>query len=212
VQIAIALKAPANGRTDGARLRERLGYNSYATVDVFQRHNELDMPCWIVDWWRGIAWWLVGPIPVLVVIVLMLWAPRVRWQWLKVLLRIIGGLAASFLIVVIGFGLLLSGGAPKPQYQTIDSPNGLHRATLMYQAGFLGRDSSEVEITTKNSCKRLTAYTYEGPCNITGTAMTWVDDSHFQIKYELDRDRYQHCETQIGDVSVTCIPLTAGTH
>jgi hypothetical protein len=99
------------------------------------------MPCWIVDWWRGIAWWLVGPIPVLIVIALMLWAPRVRWQWLKILLRIIGGLAASFLIVVIGFGLLLTWGEPKPQYQTIDSPSGQHKATLIYQAGFLGRDS-----------------------------------------------------------------------
>lgn len=170
------------------------------------------MPCWIVDWWRGIAWWLVGPIPVLIVIVLLLWAPRVRWPWLKILLRIIGGLAASFLIVVIGFGLLFTWGDPKPQYQTIDSPSGLHKATLTYQAGFLGRDSSEVEITTKKSCKRLTAYTYEGPSNITDTAMTWVDDSHLQIKYQLDRDRYQRCETQIGDVKVTCIPLTAGTH
>ena len=142
----------------------------------------------------------------------MLWAPRVRWQWLKILLRIIGGLAASFLLVMIGFGLLLTWGDSKPQYRTTSSPSGMHRATLMYQAGFLGRDFSEVEITTKNSCKRLTAYVYEGPSDITGTAMTWVDDSHLQIKYQLDRNRDQRCENQIGDVKVICIPLTAGAH
>lgn len=170
------------------------------------------MPCWVVDWWRGIAWWLVGPIPVLIIIVLMLWAPLVRWQWLKILLRVIGGLAAAFLAVFIGLGLLFTSGDPKPQYQTIDSPSGLHRATLIYQAGFLGRDSSEVEVTTKNSCKRLTAYSYEGPSDISGTTVTWMDDSHLQIKYQLDRDRYQRCETQIGGVKVTCIPLQPKSH
>ena len=66
------------------------------------------MPCWVVDLWRAMAWWLAGPIPILIVIVLMLWAPRIKRQWLKTLLRIGGGLAASFLVVVIGFGLLLT--------------------------------------------------------------------------------------------------------
>jgi hypothetical protein len=170
------------------------------------------MPCWVVDLWRAIAWWLAGPIPILIVIVLMLWAPRVKRRWLKMLLRIGGGLAASFLVVVIGFGILLTWGDPKPQYQTISSPNGLHRATLMYQAGFLGRDDSMVEITAKNSCKRFTAYVYEGPSSMTSTAVTWVDDSHLQISYHLDRDRYQHCEAQVADVSVACTPLSTGAH
>jgi hypothetical protein len=170
------------------------------------------MPCWVVDFWRAMAWWLAGPIPILIVIVLMLWAPRVKRRWLKILLRTGGGLAASFLLVMIGFGLLLTWGDSKPQYRTTSSPSGMHRATLMYQAGFLGRDFSEVEITTKNSCKRLTAYVYEGPSDITGTAVTWVDDSHLQIKYYVDSDHYQHCEPRVADVSIVCAPLSAGAH
>src|ERR1022692_3091354 len=170
--------------------------------------KKYSMPCWIVDLWRAIAWWLAGPIPILIVIVLMLWAPGVKRQWLKIVLRIGGGLAASFLVAVVGLGLLFSSGDPKPQYRTTDSPSGLHRATLMYQAGFLGRDISEVEITTKNSCKRLTAYVYDSPSDLTSTAVTWLDDSHLQIKYRLDRDRYQHCEAQVADVRVACTPLS----
>jgi hypothetical protein len=91
------------------------------------------MRCWIVDLWREIAWWLAGPIPILIVIALMLWAPRVRRYWLKVPLRIFGGLAASFVVAVVGFGFLLSLGDPKPQHHISDSPNGLHRATLTYR-------------------------------------------------------------------------------
>jgi hypothetical protein len=158
------------------------------------------------------VWWLAGPIPILVVIVLMLWAPRVKREWLKTLLRIGGGLAASFLVVLIGVGALLTWGEPKPQYQTTSSPNGLHQATLIYQAGFLGRDVSEVEITTKNSCKRFSAYVYDGPSDLASTTVKWVDDSHLQIKYRIDRHRYQHCEAQVADVSVSCVPVPEGAH
>ena len=169
------------------------------------------MRCWVVDLLREIAWWLAGPVPILIVIVLMLWAPRVKRHWLKVLLRVFGGLAASFVVVIVGFGLLFSLGDPKPQYQTSDSPNGLHRATLTYQAGFLGRDSSIVEVTTKDTCKRHKAYVYEGPSDITSTTVAWVDDSHLLIKYHLDHEnRYQHCENQVADVSVACIPVSKG--
>ena len=167
------------------------------------------MPCWVVDLWRAIAWWLVGPIPIVIVIVLMLWAPFVKRGWLKILLRVSGGLASAFVVVVVGFGLLISLGDPKPQYQISDSPNGLHRATLAYQAGFLGRDFSTVEVTTKNKCERHKAYVYEGPSDVTRTTVAWVDDSHLLIKYHPDHEnRYQHCETQVADVIVACVPVS----
>lgn len=170
------------------------------------------MSCLIGDLWRALAWWLAGPLHVLALLVLMLWAPRVKRRWLKTLLRTGGGLAASFLVAIFGLGVLFSAGDPRPQYRSTDSPSGLHRATLMCQAGFLGRDVSEVKITTKNSCKRLIAYGYDGPSDLTSTQVTWLDDFHLQIKYRLDRDRYQHCEAQVADVSVACTPLTAGTN
>jgi len=169
------------------------------------------MRCWIVDLWREIAWWLAGPIPILIVIALMLWAPRVRRYWSKVLLRIFGGLAASFVVVVVGFVFLLSFGDPKPQYHISDSPNGLHRATLTYQAGFLGRDVSIVEIASKNKCKRYKAYVYDGPSDLTRTTVAWMDDSHLVIKYHPDHEnRYQRCEKQAADVIVACVPVTEG--
>jgi hypothetical protein len=119
--------------------------------------------------------------------------------------------AADLAMVVVGFGLLFSLGDPKPQYQIFDSPNGLHRATLTYQAGFLGRDFSIVEVTNKNKCKRHKAYVYDGPSDLTRTTVAWVDDSHLLIKYHPDHEnRYQHCENQAAGVMVACIPVTDG--
>jgi hypothetical protein len=171
------------------------------------------MPCW-PDLWEAISVWLAGPrltlLLIVVVIVLMLWVPVIRWRWLKIVLRVVGGSAALFILAVAGGGSLFGSGAPKPQYKVTNSPNGLHQATLMYQAGFLGRDLATVKVTRRGSCKHFTAYVYEGPSTVTRTMVTWTDDSHLQIRYYFDHDRYQRCKTQVADVSITCVPLAEG--
>ena len=167
------------------------------------------MPCWPDLWSRIIELrWLAGPVLFLVVIALMLWAPAIRRRWLRILLRSVGGAAAFFVLFILSFGLLLNSGAPKPQYRTLKSPNGLHQATLMYSAGFLGRDFSSVTLTNNGCCKHFTVYEYEGPSDLTGTAMVWLDDSHLQIQYHTDHDRYQHCETRVSDIIISCRDFT----
>src|SRR5712671_3385456 len=111
------------------------------------------MPCWPDLWSRIIGLrWLADPILVLVVIALMLWAPAIGRRWLRILLRSVGGAAAFFVLVIVSFGLLLNSGDPKPQYRTLKSPNGLHQATLMYSAGFLGRDFSSIQLINDECC------------------------------------------------------------
>ena len=165
------------------------------------------MPCW-PDLWEATLKlrWLAEPVAILLVIALMLWAPLIRWLWLRVLLRIIGGSAALFIIFIVGFAMLLNPG--KSQYRTASSPDGSHQAVLMYEAGFLGRDFSSVKITKKGCCKHFTAYEYAGPSNITGTTVTWLDGSHLQIQFYADHDRYQRCETRIADITIDCVPLS----
>lgn len=166
------------------------------------------MACW-PDLWSRISG-LALPGLVLVVIVLLLWAPAIRWRWLRILLRIVGGGSAALLVLVASVAFLLSG--PKPKYRALDSPNGLNRATLMYASGFLGRDFSSVELTKKGFCKHFTAYKYDGPSDLTGTTLIWLDDSHLQIQYHADPSRYQHCETRAADITITCTPLKAETN
>jgi hypothetical protein len=169
---------------------------------------EMTMPCW-PDLWSRLRW-MAGPALVLAVIVLLVWAPAVKWRWLRIVLRVFGGMAALCALVAVGLGMALNWGNPKPQYRTVTSPNGSHDATLTYDAGFLGRDFSSVEITKKSCCQHFTAYEYDGPSDLKSTTMVWVDDSHLQIEYPADPDRYQHCESRVADVTVICIPLTAG--
>jgi hypothetical protein len=101
-------------------------------------------------------------------------------------------------------------GKSKASTSTVASPNGSHDAKLTYKAGFLGRDFSMVEITKKGCCQHFRAYTYAGPSDLDSTTVIWVDDSHLRIKYTLDPDRNQHCESHVTDVTVICEPSTAG--
>ena len=89
------------------------------------------MPCW-PDLWNEILRlkWLFGLLFVLVLLALMLWAPGIKWRWLRMSLRIVGGVAAAIIVPVVGFALLLRLDDPKPQYRTVSSPSGLHQATL----------------------------------------------------------------------------------
>jgi hypothetical protein len=172
---------------------------------------EMAMPCW-PDLWNTILGlrWFAWPALILAVIVLLIWAPAVKWRWLRVVLRILGGSAALCILAVIAFAVALNAGDPKPEYRTVSSPNGLHEATLFYQAGFLGRDLSSVEVTKKGCCQHFTAYEYDGPSDLDSTTMVWLDDSHLQIGYRLDPYRYQRCETRVADIIVTCTSLSPG--
>ncbi len=166
------------------------------------------MPCW-PDVWNRIAGLrsLAEPAIVLIVIALLLLAPGVKWRWLRIVSRIAGALAALFVLVVAGFAVLLNSGNPRPQHRTLNSPTGLHQATLIYEGGLLGRDSTKVELTKKGCCEHFTAYRYDGPSELSGTTLLWLDDSHLQIQYRSDRNRYQLCETKVADVTIICAPL-----
>ena len=168
------------------------------------------MPCWPDLWHEFLRLW---PDYVLIaflgIIALMLWAPRVKWLWVRVVLRVVGGVAGLFALIFVGFGVLLIADNPKPEIRTVASPNGTHEAILKYQAGFLGRDFTRVTIRSKGCCEHFTAYEYAGPGWISSTTMTWLDDSHLRISYYSDPARYprQHCVSRVADVSVDCIPM-----
>lgn len=169
------------------------------------------MPCWPDLWNSAVELrWLAWPILILVVIVLLIWAPGIKIRWLLIAMRLVGGAAALCIFALLSFPLMLIAGRPKPQYRTVISPTGSHAATLKYSAGFLGRDFSNVRITKNGCCQHFTAYEYLGPSTLEGTEVTWVDDSHIRIQYRFDSARAQHCERHVADVVVICEPIGTG--
>jgi hypothetical protein len=135
--------------------------------------------------------WLAAPALVLAVAIILISAPRVRWRWLRIVICLVGGAIALFVLAVVGLGLLMISGGPKPQHRTVTSPNGSRDATLTYSAGFLGRDFSRVEITKRGCCQHFTAYEYQGPSDLQGTDIVWPDDLHLRIEYRPDPTRFQ---------------------
>jgi hypothetical protein len=171
------------------------------------------MPCWPDLWSRMLGLrWLAWPALALGIIAILIWTPGVRWLWLRIVLRFLGAAAALFVVLVIGLGVLLNSGNPKPQRRTITSPNGSHDAILTYEAGFLGRDYSLVEIKRTGYCQHFIVYEYAGPSDLRSTVVSWLDESHLRIGYRADPNRPQHCHSRAADVTIICEPATPDTN
>lgn len=167
------------------------------------------MPCW-PDLWNYILrmrWVLGGALVIVAMIVLLLRAPGIRWRWARIALRVFGAAIGVIILVTVGFGALLASGNPEPQYRKIASPSGVHEVTLMYSAGFLGRDFTSVKITNRGCCQHFTAYEYAGPSDADSTTMKWLDDSRLEIRYYPDPDRSQQCKTRVAGVTIICTPM-----
>lgn len=165
------------------------------------------MPCWpdVLHYIVRMRWILGTSLLLLAIIVLLLWAPGVRWRWARILMRVVGVAIGTLIVVLVGFAAMLNSGNPKTQYRQLASPTGVHNATVKYSAGFLGRDFTSVEITGRNCCEHFTAYEYAGPSDINGTTLKWLDDSHLEITYYADTaGRFQQCHTRVANVTVTC--------
>jgi hypothetical protein len=166
------------------------------------------MPCWPDLWREALSLWrLYVLILFLAVIALMLWAPRVRWFWVRVLLRLIGGAAALLVLVVFGFVALISSKDPKPEYRTVTSPSGSHQAILKYQSGWLAMDTTRVSLTNKGCCQHFIVFEYDGASDPSAVTMTWIDESHLRITYYSDPREYRRCVSQVRGVSIVCNPV-----
>jgi hypothetical protein len=165
------------------------------------------MPCW-PDLWNTLVEfrWLAWPLMFVLLAALLIWAPAIKWRWLRIVLRFVGAAMALCVLVLVVLAILFNWDLPAAERRTVMSPNGSHMAMLTYRAGFLGRDSSRVEITKKGCCQHFTAYLYYGPSYLDGTSLIWLDDSHLEIGYRSDPDRRQYCENHVADVAIICHP------
>jgi hypothetical protein len=78
--------------------------------------------------------------------VLLLWAPKLRKQWMRIGSRILGAVGVVSIIIplpIVILGVLPASGNPPTKGVVSRSPGG-QEGRLNYNAGFLGRDFTEV--------------------------------------------------------------------
>jgi hypothetical protein len=172
------------------------------------------MPCW-PDLWEHIRRALpsLGILALLLayvgLIVLLLWAPRIRKLWLRILSRILGIVAATPLVVAIPalfLALMLALGDPPAKIRQVVSTDG-QIATLKYNAGFLGRDSTEIILKQSDCCHHAVVFRHHGPSSFEDTKIKWIDNSHLEITYHTRPDDQRQCVDHINKTQIVCIAL-----
>jgi hypothetical protein len=153
---------------------------------------------------------LLGGLAVLLVyvalVVLLLWAPKVRKRSLRLTSRIFGAagivlLALALLAVLLPFALIM--GAPPTESRVAESSDG-QQAKLSYDAGFLGRDSTEVTLKHTGCCRHTQVFWHFGPSEFSDPKLEWIDNRHLRITYHTSPDDLQHCENQVRDIAIIC--------
>jgi hypothetical protein len=173
------------------------------------------MPCWpevfdhirrVLPFW-GDAVWSVA------LVVFLLWAPVIQRRWLRNTSRILGLLAATGLGLAFA-ALLMIGGLPgqgvPEEKRVIRSADG-QMATLIYQArflgqaGFLGRDRTEVTLKRDGCCRHIVVFWHGGPSSFDDPRVDWLDNRHLRIEYHARGGDSDHCEGALADIAITCI-------
>jgi hypothetical protein len=177
------------------------------------------VPCWS-DLWQHFKNLLplVGVIASIVLYIaltaFLLWAPRLRARWKRITSRILGGVCLAPLVVALPaiiLALALGSGDPPAQTRTVRSSNG-EEARLSYQAGFLGRDHTEITLKRSGCCQHTVVFWHQGPSWFDDPKIDWLDNQHLRISYHARLNDPQHCEHQLEDITIVCtsMPLPSG--
>ena len=171
------------------------------------------MPCW-PDLWLHLKNLLpllataFGVLFYIALAILFVWAPRLKTRWKVITSRVIGILCLAPLVIALPailFGIALGNSSPPARTRTVRAPRG-EEARLSYQAGFLGRDYTEVTLKRPACCKHTVVFWHQGPSWFDDTKLEWLDNEHLQISYHSRPDDPQHCDQNLRDITVICKP------
>lgn len=142
---------------------------------------------------------------ILVIGTVYLFRARSMRRWLRVCMRVGGGVLVLPLAFCVLFLIAMAACSTRPRI--ILSPDSRHIAEYRYQAGFLGRDSTFVSVRRKWSVLAVEAYRYAGPSDWSGTEVRWLDNEHLLIRYSREGgDHPLHCDNRIiAGVFVECV-------
>jgi hypothetical protein len=172
------------------------------------------MPCWPDVWERTkhllpLLGGLGAVLAYGAVVTLLLWAPTLRKRWLRIASRILGVAAVVPLAIglpAIVFGLALATGNPPTKTRIVRSQDG-QEARLSYDAGFLGRDYTEVALKRTADCRHIAVFWHAGPSSLDDMNIAWLDERHLSLTYHARPSDPQHCEQRVGEVTVVCTSL-----
>ncbi len=172
------------------------------------------MPCWPELWDEfKIALPTLGLVAsgtvYVALVATLLWAPRVRKRWQRVTARVFGAMGIVPIVVLLPaflFAVFLTSGDPPPRTHKFLSPDG-QQAELRYQAGFLGRDYTEVTLKLAGCCRHSKVFAHGGPSEFNDPVVEWLDNRHLKITYHTRPGDSQHCQQRVGEVSIACVSL-----
>lgn len=172
------------------------------------------MPCWPDIWERvkhllPLLGGLASVLAYIALVTLLLWAPKLRKPWLRVASRILGVAAVVPVVIMLPavvLGLALAMGNPPTKTHIVHSQDG-QEARLSYDAGFLGRDYTEVALKRTGCCRHITVFWHAGPSSLDDVNIEWLDDRHLRLTYHARSGDPQHCEQRVGDVTIICTSL-----
>ena len=138
--------------------------------------------------------------------VFLLWAPLIKRPWLRNTSRILGLLALTPAGLVF-MAQLMTGGLPgqgvPAKKRVIQSADG-QVATLIYQAGFLGRDITEVTLKRNGCCEHVGVFWHAGPSDVDDPKIDWLDNRHLRIVYHTRISDADRCEAHLADITIVC--------
>jgi hypothetical protein len=172
------------------------------------------VPCW-PDIWDHVKLGLprvglfASVVGYLALVVLLLWAPKLRRRSLQITSRVLG-VVATLPLLVLGpaflFGLMLASGNPPAVNRTVRSSGG-QEARVSYNAGFLGRDYTEVTLKSPSCCRHTLIFWHAGPSFTEDVKVDWVDNQHLHLTYHARSTDPVHCEQRVGEITIDCTTL-----
>jgi hypothetical protein len=99
---------------------------------------------------------------------------------------------------------------PPAQMRTVRSAGG-DEVRLSYEAGFFGRDYTEVTLKGPTCCQHTVVFWHQGPSWFDDPKLEWLDNQHLQISYHSRPDDPQHCDQHLRDITIVCKPSPLGS-
>lgn len=141
--------------------------------------------------------------------IILLCTGKVQRIWAVVAARVAGVFLLLPICLLSLFLIAFVGCNERPRL--IVSPDRRHVAEYSFDAGFLGRDATNVIVRKSWAITSQSAFSYFGPSGWDEADVKWIDNNHLRIRYYPDPERSQDCSTSAAGIVVVCEKMNPRT-